>query len=499
MNKEKEIKDSLKKVKQQYDFLTKGFNNKRLVTSILKGSEFYEKELKKIRSASAKFFAVSMTFEVISMFSDSSDPILDAINDLSNKIDKLSKTTSLNFKYLKEFVEYTSYKKSFNYLKIEYEDILEVYLKVKKTDVWGQNPVSNLNLRNFTSDGYTNRISKAMVIISKLFKLKEQGVGSIIDSSIGNSDMLNRDCSYLISTLINLQALLLLARREAAFAYVNYSKKTDDYSLESYINSYDTTLDINIELYEEKFIDIITKTAEFQEYCLEEMNNYCLDYIDIKEIINESSISNEGIEKVAHDLKQQFPLHEFFCSIYTGVNGNSNHSIGPGDFKDSYISLRESIKDNKYNIVIYWWRSEEISYKERDKYTSINNSSKKSTSKININDVVEVESTHHLDKTIDDLLLNNYKSTELSRAISVYNCLIVNEEIAPRDYDSHEKEYYWMYDKNKILFATSENVDVEINCYYTKTSYESKAGTIYRRHNGIMLHAQPSEIIKYEF
>jgi hypothetical protein len=485
----------LKRSKEQYDYMTKGLNNPDLVKSILNGHSAYTKKLKQVRAASAGLFVFSMGLEIAFMFIKTEDPVLAAIKDLSDKIDELADDVARGFEHLEKVLDEKLYIQDRNKIDTEFEHLKSAFQNIPDRPV---NPDLSVVYKEFFSAKNLGQTNNLMVSIRLLITRSDQSVASILGATHGNISRLNEECTYLLAVYCQVQSMRLMIRRE--IAYMHRLKLSGDDLIE-YDSIYEGEVKQLIEVYETNFDKMAEKIGALHEECVDEMPSHCRKFIKQKRLFNKPSVSKLFVDNLNEELHENFPLHDFFSTAYTGVGGKKAHSIVPIDHAHQIKNLRVTNGSDKVNIVVHWWPSISVPNNDREPYIKI---------LIPLPSMFAPHSQDHdkpllvgmkideLDKDVNRILFFDKKASSLSRAVAMHDCGSVNGKTSPSETSGHDETGYYGYkfnSKNKICFAATRNISVhKINFYVQKKSYTNV--TSGERRSGVILHAVPKEKVE---
>ncbi|KGK16741.1 hypothetical protein DC58_02125 [Vibrio navarrensis] len=457
----KSLIDSGKKVVEQYKFLTSGLHNENLISSLRIGHESYVHQLSNIRKVSTAFFALSLGMDFIfSFLSSGNDPYLQAIQKVSNQIEKLKEQLKVSVDHLEDVIKNETVILKIVECRSSYEKQLLNY-----SEIYGNNDIiHNDKLQYFISEENIRELRNLCVDIKSLFSDDDRNVSTFEKAYFGSHTLIESKISYLISIFFNsfqLYGLSLgLRQREIKEDEEKYNDKIDGFT-----SLFSEHFDVIIKKVEELFLSCDNNfKSNLENYFIK---NQTLEKLSIK---NNSEEINNSLNEFIGELNGNYPYHQFCIFLYSDLRGDKNHSILPYAKKgtkneiNSITELSYPISDGTANIVLFWWTPREI------------NEAQKSYVQVDENFSREKGLKNGRLKNLDDevkkflVTLPNYDPL-YSRAISLYYCTELNGKICYKDYVKVRYPKLGYRGNGKIFFCTSSNVHSDILfMYQTKCS-----------------------------
>jgi len=457
------IKNAGERAYQQYEKLYKGINNADIVNAMFTSKEAYLSQLNKMRNLSLKLSAAGIVAESIYL-AFKSDPYLDAINELSNKIDALSAKLTKSVEHLEHVIRAETYVAQAMEVTEAYEEIRD-----SLSLAYNSNGIKNDRLyKEFISEKNIRDLERIRHKVSTLITRPERGIKSISGACYGSMGEIHSECIRMLALFIDVNNVLGFAWKERY--------KTHEINVETYKQELKTL--------ESAFLENINKINKiisgFVQETIDKSRGYITDFIQAKDLLESLSFSKEGSQGLMLALYEQFRPFEFFCSIYTGVGGDRVHSIGPSKYEDEYIALRHKVNGKKLNIVIYWWPAnsgiEKVDdHKQLDPLTVDGVASailpfiRVGVEGLGENKYFEYRKGK-LDDTVQSCLLKqpDYDKS-LCRAVALANCTLVNDR-HPFSYinQPNPKKLNRIsgHRLNKLYYAGSSHVAVNHICLY---------------------------------
>ncbi|MCT4614122.1 MAG: hypothetical protein N4A49_04505 [Marinifilaceae bacterium] len=446
--------------KNHYDYLTRGLNNKNLVSALYKGEQDYIKAVSSIRKVSTGFFVAGLAADVMFSLLQGEDPVLKAIQALTEKIDELSKHLDQTTQRIENVTNAIPFKTALNECKVRYNKIIRKYNNITNFD---SKLEDNLALSEFMNE--VDNIEDVMARIAELFTSSEAGLHNTIASSFGNLGELYAYSDILLEMFDRMKCCLLAGRiLQARKSKINASDQI------IFEKNYTDLLNKDKEFYDATTNTMIKRIMNMSLEVTNKQKSFLKDYIDTKKI-RKITVSKDSCTDLLNKLEKMYPFQSFFVAIYTPTKGDTQHSIGPKNGPKQLKYIKVDIKNSEGNLVVFWWNKQLTETKIKSahafnnlyKFTDLTGSNQHKTSEKKVDD--RVSSLICFDK--------NY--TNHSKWLAINECGFVNGNKFPlRDNFNLDKKYRITHNTKRCLYyAHSKDLKADLILlykYHTKSN-----------------------------